>query len=291
MAATGNSSITTGRAWARRHPRVSAISIALLSFLLGVGAGAGGTESDLTAARQEVHSVRADADAAIDELDTEVAKLQGRVIYLTEKNETLDEQITRMNARRQIPDIVGMKAPRALDLQDVYGWTATVERRYSNVAAGTILAQSPSPGTMMRYGAPYTLVVAKPLPELEGVVGMWRAGAERALGRWNVVVVEQVSTRPAGRVIAMTPTAGSGLIPGGTVTITIAKKAPPPPPVAEAPIESGCTAGYSPCLPPASDYDCSSGTGDGPKYTGYVTVTGPDPYDLDADGDGAGCES
>lgn len=52
----------------------------------------------------------------------------------------------------------------------------------------------------------------------------------------------------------------------------------------------GCTSGYSPCLPPASDYDCSGGTGDGPEYTGYVTVTGSDPYGLDADGDGAGCE-
>jgi hypothetical protein len=144
---------------------------------------------------------------------------------------------------------------------------------------------------MMRYGAPYTLVVAKPLPRLEGVVGLWRAGAERALSRWNVVVVEQISTRPAGRVIGMTPPGGSGLVPGGTVTITIAKKAPPPPPVSEAPIHSGCTPGYSPCLPPASDYDCSSGTGDGPEYTDYVTVTGSDPYGLDADNDGAGCES
>lgn len=51
-----------------------------------------------------------------------------------------------------------------------------------------------------------------------------------------------------------------------------------------------CTAGYSPCLPPASDYDCAGGSGDGPKYTGRVTVTGSDPYDLDSDNDGVGCE-
>lgn len=52
-----------------------------------------------------------------------------------------------------------------------------------------------------------------------------------------------------------------------------------------------CTPGYSPCLQPASDYDCQGGTGDGPKYTGRVEVTGSDPYDLDADGNGVGCES
>jgi hypothetical protein len=46
---------------------------------------------------------------------------------------------------------------------------------------------------------------------------------------------------------------------------------------------------YSPCLPPASDYDCEGGSGDGPAYTGTVEVTGVDIYGLDADGDGIGC--
>jgi hypothetical protein len=45
------------------------------------------------------------------------------------------------------------------------------------------------------------------------------------------------------------------------------------------------------CLDPnASDYDCAGGSGDGPKYTGRVDVVGSDPYGLDADGDGVGCE-
>jgi hypothetical protein len=45
------------------------------------------------------------------------------------------------------------------------------------------------------------------------------------------------------------------------------------------------------CLDPdAEDYDCESGEGNGPRYTGYVTVVGPDEFDLDRDGDGEGCE-
>jgi len=45
------------------------------------------------------------------------------------------------------------------------------------------------------------------------------------------------------------------------------------------------------CLDPSSpDYDCSGGSGDGPDYTGFVRVVGPDEYGLDADGDGQGCE-
>lgn len=47
---------------------------------------------------------------------------------------------------------------------------------------------------------------------------------------------------------------------------------------------------YNPCLPPASDYDCEGGSGNGPAYTGMVEVTGTDIYGLDADGDGIGCE-
>jgi hypothetical protein len=57
-----------------------------------------------------------------------------------------------------------------------------------------------------------------------------------------------------------------------------------------------CTAGYSPCLiyHGGADYDCAGGSGDGPYYTepGVVySVTGSDPYGLDADNDGRGCET
>lgn len=61
---------------------------------------------------------------------------------------------------------------------------------------------------------------------------------------------------------------------------------------AEQEAASSCHPSYDPCLnPAASDYDCAGGSGDGPEYTGYVTVTGSDDYDLDRDGDGTGCES
>jgi hypothetical protein len=40
---------------------------------------------------------------------------------------------------------------------------------------------------------------------------------------------------------------------------------------------------------PASDYDGRGGSGNGPKYSGPIRVTGFDPYDLD-DCDGVGCD-
>ncbi len=58
---------------------------------------------------------------------------------------------------------------------------------------------------------------------------------------------------------------------------------------------SSCTPGYSPCLVyhGGEDYDCSGGSGNGPYYTApgvTYTVSGSDPYGLDGDGDGYGCQ-
>jgi flagellar hook assembly protein FlgD len=59
---------------------------------------------------------------------------------------------------------------------------------------------------------------------------------------------------------------------------------------------SNCTPGYSPCLVyhGGADYDCYGGGGNGPYYTkpGVVyRVTRSDPYGLDANHDGWGCQS
>jgi hypothetical protein len=56
-----------------------------------------------------------------------------------------------------------------------------------------------------------------------------------------------------------------------------------------------CTPGYSPCLIDhgGADYDCAGGTGNGPYYTEpgvTYRVTGSDPYGLDGNNNGLGCE-
>jgi hypothetical protein len=64
-----------------------------------------------------------------------------------------------------------------------------------------------------------------------------------------------------------------------------------PQPAAEP--EPTCDTNYEgACLDPnASDYDCQGGEGDGPKYTGPLTVVGSDHYGLDEnDGDPRACE-
>jgi len=64
----------------------------------------------------------------------------------------------------------------------------------------------------------------------------------------------------------------------------------PPTPVPQAAPAQNCTPGYNPCIPQGSDVDCAGGSGNGPRYVGRVTVTGSDPYGLDRDGDGIGCD-
>lgn len=81
-----------------------------------------------------------------------------------------------------------------------------------------------------------------------------------------------------------------------TVPPTTAAPPPAPPVVVEEPppVEEpggSCHPSYSGCLPFVSDVDCSGGSGDGPEYVvGPIEVYGSDPYDLDRDGDGVGCE-
>lgn len=89
-----------------------------------------------------------------------------------------------------------------------------------------------------------------------------------------------------------------------TISVTRRRKPKPKPkpaPVAEERVEplasesteSDCDPNYSgACLKPDSpDYDCEGGSGDGPDYTGQVSVVGSDPYDLDRDGDGIACDT
>jgi hypothetical protein len=98
------------------------------------------------------------------------------------------------------------------------------------------------------------------------------------------------TTAPPTTTTTVAPTTTTAAPPPPTTARPTTTTAPPPPPTTAPPAPS-CHPSYSGCLNPNSpDYDCASGTGNGPDYTGTVQVIGPDVYDLDRDGDGVGCE-
>ena len=161
-------------------------------------------------------------------------------------------------------------------------------------------------------------MLARPLRRKLGPFSSWRAGYRRSLGVTVLSARARLSGRRAvvsvrlrardrdacsGRVVSqrfrghwtLAPRQDSWVMvrvrmrktSGGRVRLS-KSECPPPAPKPSPPTD--CQ-GYSPCLPPGSDVDCAGGSGDGPRYVnGPVYVNGSDPYGLDSDGDGVGCE-
>jgi resuscitation-promoting factor RpfB len=189
----------------------------------------------------------------------------------------------------EVPAVVGKNVASATTKLQGVGLEVETSKKFSHEPAGTVLRISVKEGTEVVEGSTVSLVVAKPFPKVPSVVGLSEKKAKsklKAAGYELSITKKTSSVARAGTVISSSPSAGSELLPGKTVKLVVAKAATPP--------TNNCTPGYSPCLPLGpSDYDCYGGSGNGPAYTKQgVTyrVTGSDPYDLDSDNDGYGCE-
>jgi hypothetical protein len=138
------------------------------------------------------------------------------------------------------------------------------------------------------------LVVATPLPQVPSVIGKSEASAVRKIKSAGFKVKKTTQTRTGGQnrvVLSQSPGGGTRATPKSVVRIVISKVQRRAGGSTDSGGTSNCTPGYSPCLPPASDYDCAGNEGNGPKYVdGPIRVTGPDRYDLDRDGNGVGCQ-
>lgn len=191
-----------------------------------------------------------------------------------------------------VPSLVGLDSAKARRKLASSGLVAVVARRVPSAQpAGTVLRQSKRAGKSVLGGSTIALVLAAPYPAVPGTAGMTQTAAIRTLRRAGFQVRvsrEVVSSGRNGVVLRQSPIGSTRVKPHSVISLVVASVVRP---VAAPQPAASCTVGYSPCLAPAPDYDCAGGSGDGPRYTGYVTVTGSDPYDLDADGDGVACES
>ena len=205
----------------------------------------------------------------------------------------ISQQLRRRNQTptlARVPAVEGLslaEAKRKLGAADLE--VGAVDRQPSSERKNTVLEQRVDKGTKLKPGSSVALVVAAPLPQVPSVVGKSEASAIKNLKDAGFTVKKTTQTKTSGRdgvVLRQSPTGETPAKPNSVVRIVISNVQPG----SDTGGTSNCTPGYSPCLPPASDYDCSGGSGNGPKYTGRVSVTGSDPYGLDDDGDGVGCD-
>jgi resuscitation-promoting factor RpfB len=190
----------------------------------------------------------------------------------------------------RVPAVMGLSLTNAKRKLRAAGLqVGEVDRRPSSRKKDTVLKQGVDKGTELKPGSSVSLVVAAPLPRVPAVVGKAEASAIRSLKDAGFKVTTATQTRTTGQdgvVLSQSPLGGTRAKPKSIVRIVISNVQRSP----DAGQSRNCTPGYSPCLPPASDYDCSR-SANGPKYVdGPVRVTGSDPYGLDDDGDGVGCE-
>ena len=178
-----------------------------------------------------------------------------------------------------VPKVKGSSRDEAMATLESEGLAARSTTKPSHAKAGTVLSQDPEQGSSVEVGSLVQFVVAKQYPRIPRVVRKLRFTAQRRLQKagYEVKVVQVRTTiSPDGRVLAQIPKGGTEALPGRVVTLRVAN--------------NPCTLGYSPCILLGPDVDCIGGSGDGPRYTGYHTVSGYDPYGLDYDNDGRGCE-
>lgn len=135
--------------------------------------------------------------------------------------------------RVEIPDYRGL---REEDLSFADWLRVTTEYRYdANAPAGTVVAQTPSAGSMRKLSAKHptcalSLVVSlgeelATLPDVVGIDEREATARLRALG-FSVYVRQVSGAHPTGEVLDMTPSPGTNLPLGKSVTLTVSKGVP-----------------------------------------------------------------
>lgn len=205
----------------------------------------------------------------------------------------------RADARAiHVPDVVGLTAAKARDALDDAHLDTRFEHDPEAENRCRVFAQDPAAGAVADDGADIELRCRARVPR---VVARRQTTAELRLEEagFRATTINPPGDGDDSRCRVRSQSRSGRAEPDALVRLRLAcrpkpkpKPAAPAEPVEAAPAETGCDPSYEgACLDPtASDYDCAGGSGDGPEYTGTVTVVGDDHFDLDRDGDGVGCQ-
>jgi serine/threonine-protein kinase len=127
-----------------------------------------------------------------------------------------------------VPNVVGLKQERAVDLIEQAELSADVKRRADEqVPSGTVIEQSPQPGTRISKGEAVTVVVSSGVPKVEvpDVVGQDVGDAVQLLNDQGLRAErrEVFSDQPPGTVLRQNPEAGAQVEKGAVVTLRVSK--------------------------------------------------------------------
>lgn len=129
-------------------------------------------------------------------------------------------------AETKVPDVRSMTKDEAVSALAAVGLEAKVVEVADEAKPGTVVDQSPDPGTSVAPGSQVTVLVSTGPAEslVPNVVGMTEDEAAAALENAEYQVESKTTydqQTEKGRVISQTPEAGTVAQPGSTVTITV----------------------------------------------------------------------
>jgi serine/threonine-protein kinase len=153
-----------------------------------------------------------------------------------EPGTAVDVVVSSGPAQVPVPTLVGLSRAEALNALTSAGLTlGSLDQKASDLPADTVLSSDPPEDTLVDEGSAVSLVVSSGKVKVPDVRGETEAQAKADLGNagFNVVVITQEDgSVDAGTVLAQSPSGGTFLGAGKTVTITVATEPPPPSPPA-----------------------------------------------------------
>jgi PASTA domain len=123
-----------------------------------------------------------------------------------------------------VPNVAGEQTEVARDLLQEADLAASIDETYSREPKGVVLRQWPEAGTEVEQGAAIGLVVAQPFPRIPNVTAKNLSQAKRTLRNagFKVEVKQQQSTTQRdGDIVSQSPSGGTQIRPGRTVTLVV----------------------------------------------------------------------
>ena len=157
--------------WVARKPKQAFWVVGVASMFIGFGFGAASGSDQAAAdkantaasgARAQLASVRGELTKVKNERDA----LAGRLASSQSRADTAEAAVKKLSAKAEVPDLTGMDYADARENNTVtqVGWKIRSTTRVSSRAPGTVIAQSPLEGKVLKAGRSITLVVARKAP-------------------------------------------------------------------------------------------------------------------------------